>query len=114
MPPPYVARWSHARLCTDDAGQDPAQRGLPAELVDPVLALPEDNPSHQELPEDLAALHDLAPEETPPVRESYLHVPLDVLQVPGADGPETFEPGQLGLEGASPLLPRLNAHPGAA
>lgn len=78
------------RLCTDDAGQNPAQRSLAAELVDPVLLPPEDEPPHQELLEDLPALRDLAPEETSPVREAYLHLSLNVLKVTGAEGPESF------------------------
>jgi hypothetical protein len=57
---------SHARLCTDNSAQDPAQRGLAAELVEPILPLPEHDPSDQQLLENLPALGDLAAQETPP------------------------------------------------
>jgi hypothetical protein len=105
----FESRWSHTRLCTDDSRQEPAERGLAAELVNPVLPLPEDDPPHQELPEDLAADCDLPPEQPPPVREARLHLSLDFLKVSGGDGPEPFEPGQLRLERSPPLLAGLDA-----
>jgi hypothetical protein len=43
----------------------------------------EDDPSHQELLENLAALGNLAAEESPPVREAGFHVVLDLLKVSG-------------------------------
>jgi hypothetical protein len=89
--------WSHTRLCTDDSGQEPAQRGLATELIDPVLRPPEDDPSHQELPEDLSAHRDLPPEELSLVGEAHLHLALKLLEVPGGHRPETFQPGQFGL-----------------
>ena len=51
----------------------------------------------------------MARQKTPPVREAGLNLPLNLLEVARGDWRKTFQAGQLGLEGAAPLLPRLNS-----
>lgn len=55
---------------------------MPArELVGSIASLPEDDPPHQELLEDLATLRNMAAQKSPPVHQAYFHVLLDLLEI---------------------------------
>src|SRR5262245_60092014 len=71
-----LPRWSHARLCTDDPGQELAQGGRAVELVAAVLPPPEHDPPDQELLDDRPALAHLLSLEVPPVGDPDLQLPL--------------------------------------